>query len=137
VKSFTRLRDDRDHELETEDPPESGTRPDKNQSGGAKRKLKSSFMASSKMFFGVGSTIVTTGATDVSMPSKEETGKSGSDTSSGVMVNLEDIKAWEEDLAKIEIQSRRSSDLMGFGERLKRGLGLRRSLPQAVGDGKA
>jgi len=133
VKSFTRLRDDRDQELETEDPPASGTRPDK--SGGAKRKLRNSFVASSKMFFGVGSSTVTTGTTDASMSVKGETRDSGSGASSTMMVTMEDIKAWEEDLARIEIQSRRSSDLIGFGERLKRGLGLRRLLP--VGNGKA
>jgi len=78
---------------------------------------------------------VTTGTTDASMSVKGETRHSGSGASSTLMVTMEDIKAWEEDLARIEIQSRRSSDLIGFGERLKRGLGLRRLLP--VGNGKA
>jgi hypothetical protein len=44
-----------------------------------------------------------------------------STTSSATSVSAEDsVREWEEELARIELQSRRSSDLLGFGLKIKR-----------------
>lgn len=123
---FARSRDDRGQELETEEPADSSrkrraTRPESSQSETKTR----SFIFSPRMSF-----------TPSGSSHNTSSAASTSDVSSSSLGSLSDeMKAWEEELARIEIQSRRSSDMLGFSGKQKRSVNLVRVAP--LGEGKA
>lgn len=80
------------------------------------------------------------GSADVSAKGSDCSGSQnmGDLPTNTLATGIDEVKAWEEELVRIEIQSRRSSDLLGFAEkhaaRLK-ALSLKRLFP--FGSGKA
>lgn len=121
-------RDPRNHHAEEEDDPlrkrraEARARPDTSNS--AKSNGGKGFIQSPRMSFT---------ASGGSSGTSTSTTASNTDASSSSH-DSDEMRAWEEELARIEIQSRRSSDMLGFAGKRKRSVGPLRMIPCVGGN---
>ncbi|KAF7338439.1 hypothetical protein MVEN_02069800 [Mycena venus] len=98
-----------------------GTRPDTGNGAGADAEIAASHRDGSKSYSRAPSAPLTVTTTLVDSGSASSTSLSTSTSSSSVDSNPSDeMREWEEELARIEMRSRRSSDLVGFANKRRR-----------------